>query len=369
MHSGMLISTCIRGADDRAVRRAGFMAQVASNYMPDDGPFDLRMQSVRNGGSLIIANRTGHLPGIRGRLNPILDNLDRTYLYADNVAIEDGLQQPVHFSLNEPIRLTDSMGASATLWFREMVGSSCVFDYRYKGPSMSNWRDSILREFNAKVARLIVVADPDGLLPEEDILADIRQRGFELIPFEDHIAFRYATNPSSAPAGTAGSKRSGGSCCAPQPVTLVLTIRPAASRTPVVFQPWRDISQSELSHCNRPGPWRPGRALRSAAAAYACSFWVTTRLGFHSAHVFEIEPDLIKKPSDLLRVLLLAITGNSESRLRSMNALYGFSVNRDASTIGPGNDHPGAEAFFAFLQEPLARLSRPVGESGWHERS
>ena len=113
----------------------GFMAQVASNYMPDDGPFDLRMQSVRNGGSLIIANQTGHLPGIRGRLNPILDNLDRTYLYADNVAIEDCLQQPVHFSLNEPIRLTDSMGASATLWFREMVGSSCVFDYRYKGPS------------------------------------------------------------------------------------------------------------------------------------------------------------------------------------------------------------------------------------------
>ena len=113
----------------------GFMAQVASNYVPDDRPFDLRMQSVRNGGSLIIANRTGHLPGIRGRLNPILDNLDRTYLYADNVAIEDGLQQPVHFSLNEPIRLTDSMGASATLWFREMVGSSCVFDYRYKGPS------------------------------------------------------------------------------------------------------------------------------------------------------------------------------------------------------------------------------------------
>ena len=111
----------------------GFMAQETSDYMPDDEPFDLRMQSVRNGGSLIIANRTGHLPGIRGRLNPILDNLDRTYLYADNVAINDGLQQPVHFSLDEPVRLTDSMGASASLWFREMVGSSCVFDYRYIG--------------------------------------------------------------------------------------------------------------------------------------------------------------------------------------------------------------------------------------------
>ena len=78
----------------------------------------------------IIANRTGHLAGIAGRLNPILDHLDRTYLYADNVAINDGMPQPVHFKLNEPVRLTDSLGNNATLWFREMRGASCVFDYR-----------------------------------------------------------------------------------------------------------------------------------------------------------------------------------------------------------------------------------------------
>ena len=33
--------------------------------------------------------------------------------------------------LNEPVRLTDSLGASVTVWFRELVGASCVFDYRY----------------------------------------------------------------------------------------------------------------------------------------------------------------------------------------------------------------------------------------------
>ena len=63
-----------------------------------------------------------------------------TYLYADNVAINDGLQQPVQFNLNEAVRLTDSMGADATLWFREMVGSSCVFDYRYAPESMKSER-------------------------------------------------------------------------------------------------------------------------------------------------------------------------------------------------------------------------------------
>ena len=108
----------------------GFMAWVASDHVPD-GPLDVCMRPAPDGGSVIIANRSGHLPGIQGRLNPILDNLDRTYLHADNVAINDGLQQPVHFSLNEPVRLIDSMGADATLWFREMLGSSCVFDYHY----------------------------------------------------------------------------------------------------------------------------------------------------------------------------------------------------------------------------------------------
>ena len=57
---------------------------------------------------------------------------------------------------------------------------------------MRSWRDQILKEFTPKVARLTLVADPDGLLLEEGILEGVRERGFELIPFEDHIAFRYA---------------------------------------------------------------------------------------------------------------------------------------------------------------------------------
>ncbi len=108
----------------------GFAACVVSGYRPG-APLRLRMKPTPNGGSAIFANRTGELPGIRGRLNPILDSLDRTYLYADNIAVNDGLPQPVHCRLHEPVRLTDSMGAAATVWFREMVGSSCVFDYRY----------------------------------------------------------------------------------------------------------------------------------------------------------------------------------------------------------------------------------------------
>ena len=56
---------------------------------------------------------------------------------------------------------------------------------------MADWRDEILREFTPGVARLTIAADPDGLLLEESILGALRARGFELVSFEDHIAFRF----------------------------------------------------------------------------------------------------------------------------------------------------------------------------------
>ena len=57
---------------------------------------------------------------------------------------------------------------------------------------MADWRDIILKEFPRQVAKLTLVADPDGLLAEEGILRALQERGFDLIPFDDSIAFRYA---------------------------------------------------------------------------------------------------------------------------------------------------------------------------------
>ena len=68
-------------------------------------------------------------PSLTGRLNPILDNLDRMYLYATNVAIDDGRQQPVHFKLRAAMRLTDAHGVEWMVWFVEMTGNSSVLEY------------------------------------------------------------------------------------------------------------------------------------------------------------------------------------------------------------------------------------------------
>ncbi len=108
----------------------GFKAHVERFYLPDQ-PLKISMQPVLNGGSQIIADSIGNLSGIQGGLKIELDSLDRTYLYAFDAMINEGESQPVLFAMDESIQLTDTFGANAILWFREMIGTCCVFDYQY----------------------------------------------------------------------------------------------------------------------------------------------------------------------------------------------------------------------------------------------
>ena len=98
-------------------------ARVERCWRPP-APLSVELGALANGGSMVIPEQTGHLPGLAGRLNPILDSLDRMYLYANNVAIDDGRQQPVHFKLREAMRLTDVHGAERLVRFVEMTGNS-----------------------------------------------------------------------------------------------------------------------------------------------------------------------------------------------------------------------------------------------------
>ena len=54
-----------------------------------------------------------------------------------------------------------------------------------------NWRNQILKEFTSQVANLTLVADPDDLLTEAEMLQQIQDRGFKIVHFEDAISFRY----------------------------------------------------------------------------------------------------------------------------------------------------------------------------------
>ena len=57
---------------------------------------------------------------------------------------------------------------------------------------MPDWRDYVLQHFQLPSHRLTLVADPDGLMLEEQLLATIRANGFQLLRFDDPVQFRYA---------------------------------------------------------------------------------------------------------------------------------------------------------------------------------
>ena len=57
---------------------------------------------------------------------------------------------------------------------------------------MASWRERILQELVPGVAALTLVADPDYLLLDEELLGQVHSRGFELFTFEDPVGFRLA---------------------------------------------------------------------------------------------------------------------------------------------------------------------------------
>ena len=107
----------------------GFAAHLEHDWIPAEGALTLEMQSLPDGGSVIFPEATGHLPGLSGRLNPIRDTHDRTYLYASNIAINEGQQQPVAFMPGEDLRLTDADGRELIVRIVAIIGKSALIEY------------------------------------------------------------------------------------------------------------------------------------------------------------------------------------------------------------------------------------------------
>jgi hypothetical protein len=232
----------------------------------------------------------------------------------------------------------------------------------------SNWRDQILREFTPQVSRLTVVADPDGLLLEEEILAGIRERGFELIPFEDHVAFRFAYESKYRVKWDRGEVtdlvvvlRAPTQDLRSLPYDLLQAGRrlsfSLADLFPNLSYPVLDkldradldaVYRAQLQH-------KPGKLGDNATK------------DFLLRHVFEIAPELIKQPVDLLRVLLrrhyrgIRIPKVLDDRLVLVLESDGRFIEWPLAQVVPDR-----EAFFSFLQErwPIFLEGQPVPAAG-----
>ena len=174
------------------------------------------------------------------------------------------------------------------------------------------WRRAILQHFSresASAGRLTVVADPDELLTEPGVVARLADRGFELITFGDPVAFRYAYESRfrqhwdrgepthlvvvirtdrgdlrSIPHDLLEEAKANGRVLSFGLVEIFPSLAPnvVAELSPVTFDAlWSAVSKAA-----------PGKMGANATRDFVLR------------HVFGIAPELIKKPADLLRVLL-----------------------------------------------------------------
>lgn len=95
------------------------------------GGFVVRLQRTENVGSKTIFG-AGHLPDLSGRLNPIHDSISRTYLYAENISVNNGSGQPFHFRVNEPMELEDADGVVMFATIRHIHAEVCLIQFLRK---------------------------------------------------------------------------------------------------------------------------------------------------------------------------------------------------------------------------------------------
>ena len=112
------------------VASEGHSAHVEYDWVPAERALLIELETLPGGGSIVIPDGVGFIPGLSGRLNPIRDNLDRTYIYATNVAVNVDAQQPVSFETGETLRLTDADGRQLAVTVIEILGSTSLLEYR-----------------------------------------------------------------------------------------------------------------------------------------------------------------------------------------------------------------------------------------------
>lgn len=124
LHSVHLPMTVFAAAD-------GCAAYVEREWIPAERALAVELAALPGGGSVVFEESTGQLPGLIGRLNPILDTSNRTYLYASNIAINGGRQQPVSFVPGvEELHLMDANGNEMLVRVTAIIGQSSLLEYR-----------------------------------------------------------------------------------------------------------------------------------------------------------------------------------------------------------------------------------------------
>lgn len=218
---------------------------------------------------------------------------------------------------------------------------------------MSSWRDAILNDFVPNVSKLTLVADPDCLLTEEKLALELRDRGFELIEFNDPVEFRYAYESRFRSIWDRGEH-----------TDLVVILRLQNSELESLpydlLQKGRKLSFNLgdlFPNLSYPVIEKLDRSLLDSVYE-AQRKSPSDRMGdnatkdFILRHVFCIAAELIANEVELLRALLRIHYGQLQLPLMLAERLVQVIEGHDVFKIWPLSEIvPDDEVFFAFLQE------------------
>ena len=109
---------------------AGYAACTEYGWIPGERTLSLQFDSLKNGGSVIFPKATGFIPGLKGRLNLERDLFDQIFLYASNVAVDEGQSQPASVDFGEMLRLTDADNNEVMARVVDIVGRAVLLEYR-----------------------------------------------------------------------------------------------------------------------------------------------------------------------------------------------------------------------------------------------
>ncbi len=171
---------------------------------------------------------------------------------------------------------------------------------------MSAWIDRILAEFTADLFRMWIAADPDDVLLDERVQAGLRERGFELMPFDDSVVFRAEYEERYRDAWDRGHEGPA--------KALIVHLR----GTNTDDLPWDYLRQARrvsvsladlfpnLSHSvvRQVGSEHYEQLFEAQANFATQPLGETQSKEFVLTHIFRISPHLISRPEDLWRELL-----------------------------------------------------------------
>src|SRR5215471_4765819 len=241
----------------------------------------------------------------------------------------------------------------------------------------NSWRDHILQAFAPHAARLTLVADPDGLLIEEGILQDLQARGYEVLTWNDPVAFRFTYEMQYRARWNQHQSAENGLILRTEAADLHALpydlLQAGRHLTFTLGELFPNLSSPVVATLNR-GDF--DALFRAQHQHHPGKLGDNATRDFILRHVFDVAPELIKEPTDLLHVLLRRhyrkqhVPTSLDERLIQL-------LQQDARFQEWPLAHivPDREAFFSFLQERwpyfvkrwLRQRSRAYGEEAASE--